>query len=52
MTKKPITHTTLGWVRDQNLRSKENWERGRGPRYTPKMITNKLGKKQKVYCLR
>lgn len=53
-----ITHTALGWRRDQQQRSKQDWERGKGakkkgnPRYAPKTITNKKGKKQKVYVVR
>ena len=44
-----IKHTSLGWRIDQQQRSKQDWERGRGakkkgnPRYAPKTITNKNG---------
>ena len=43
---------------DDKKRSKQNWERGRGakrkgnPRYKPTVITNKRGRRQKVYVLR
>lgn len=45
-------------ARDDKLRSKEAWERGRGaprksnPNYTPKMVTDKNGNRRKVYVLR
>lgn len=43
---------------DDQKRSQEAWERGRGapkkgnPRYKPKVITDKNGNKRKVYVLR
>jgi len=48
-----IKHTSRGWSRDKKLRSKQNWERGRGarrignPRYKPV-----VRKGRKVYILR
>ena len=56
---KKIKHTKRGWSKDRKLRSKENWERGRGakrkgnPRYKPSTCYNKrLGKRVKCYKLR
>lgn len=43
---------------DRRLRSKQDWERGKGakkignPRYKPVNIVDKNGKKRKVYKLR
>lgn len=45
-------------AKDDALRSKEAWERGRGaprksnPRYTPKQVIDKNGVKRKVYIRR
>lgn len=45
-------------MKDRDTRSKEKWERGKGapkkgnPRYKPVIITDKNGKKKKVYKLR
>ena len=47
-----------GKARDDQLRSKESHERGKGapkkgnPRYQPKIITDKNGNKKKVYVVR
>ena len=51
-------HTSLGWKRDQNKRSKQPWERGRGasrkgnPRYRPVRVEDKNGVIRVVYILR
>lgn len=43
---------------DDQRRSKEDWERGRGakkkgnPRYKPAMVTDKNGNRKKVYKVR
>ena len=53
-----IKHTKRGLKQDIKMRSKENWERGRGakkignPRYTPKRIKGKDDVIRKIYCLR
>lgn len=50
--------TSRGVKQDRRLRSKEDWERGRGarkignPRYKPVIISDKNGVKRKVYHLR
>ena len=52
-----IKHTSRGWRKDQQNRSKENWERGRGakkignPRYKPS-TTLRNGKRVKCYRVR
>lgn len=53
-----LTRSKFSKSRDDALRSKQNWERGRGaprkgnPRYTPKNVTGKDGVRRKVYKLR
>ena len=53
-----IKYTSRGLKQDIRLRSKENWERGKGarkignPRYTPKRIKGKDDVIRKIYCLR
>ena len=51
-------HTSRGWKQDQNRRSKEGWERGRGakkkgnPRYKPVRVRGKDDVIRKIYKLR
>jgi len=53
-----IKHTNRGLKQDMRLRSKENWERGRGakrkgnPRYKPVRVKGKDDVIRKIYKLR
>lgn len=53
-----IKHTSRGLKQDLRLRSKQNWERGRGakrkgnPRYKPVRVKGKDDVIRKIYKLR